>query len=126
MGKGGRTDARVRKQAAGKAAGLSEWKSPYNPLDPNAPTLPTKGEIKASIPAHCFQRSYIWGMAYLIRDLIMASAFAYGTSLVLSTDVPDLHDPVAVAKWTLGWGFYAFWQGTILTGPWVVAHECGK
>ncbi len=125
MGKGGRTDATVRQQAADKSAGLSGWKSPYNPLDPNAPTLPTKGEIKAAIPAHCFQRSYIWGMCYLIRDLIMAAAFAYGTSLVLSTDLPSMNDPIAVATWTFGWGFYAFWQGTIMTGPWVVGHECG-
>lgn len=125
MGKGGRTDATVRQLAAERASGLSGWKSPYNPLDPNAPTLPTKGEIKASIPKHCFQRSYIWGMVYLIRDLIMTAAFTYGISLVLSTDLPDIKDPVAVATWTLGWGFYAFWQGTIWTGPWVIAHECG-
>lgn len=125
MGKGGRTDAAVRQQAAEKAAGLTGWKSPYNPLDPNAPTLPTKGEIKAAIPAHCFERSYFWSMYYLIRDLIIAGAFVYGTSKVLSTDLPDLNDPAAIAKWTLGWGFYAFWQGTILTGPWVVGHECG-
>lgn len=125
MGKGGRTDAAVRQQAADKASGLTGWKSQYNPLDPNAPTLPTKGEIKAAIPSHCFERSYIWSMYYLIRDLIMASALAYGTSKVLSTDLPDVNDPVAIAKWTLGWGFYAFWQGTILTGPWVVGHECG-
>ena len=25
----------------------------------------------------------------------------------------------------VGWSFYAFWMGTILTGPWVLAHECG-
>jgi len=123
MGKGGRTDATVKQQAADRNA--IEWKSPYNPLDPNAPALPSKGEIKASIPEHCFQRSYFWGMAYLIRDLITTAAFAYGTSQVLSTDLPDLTDPVAVATWTFGWGFYAFWMGTILTGPWVLAHECG-
>jgi fatty acid desaturase len=128
MGKGGRADIKAKAAPAAaskRAADSAEWKSPYNPLDPNAPTLPTKGEIKAAIPAHCFQRSYIWGMAYLIRDLIMAAAFAYGTSQVLSTDIPDLTDPVAVATWVAGWSFYAFWMGTILTGPWVVAHECG-
>lgn len=123
MGKGGRTDA--RQKTASKTAGLNEWRSPYNPLDPNAPELPTKGQIKAAIPAHCFERSYIWGMTYLIRDIIMSAAFTYGTMQVLSTDLPSLSDPLEVAKWTVGWGFYAFWQGTIWTGPWVVAHECG-
>lgn len=119
MGKGGRTDATK------KAADALRWESPYKPLDKDAPTLPTKGEIKACIPKRCFERSYIWGMSYLIRDLIIAAAFVYGTSQVLSTDLPELTDPVAVATWTLGWSFYAFWMGTIMTGPWVVGHECG-
>ena len=118
MGKGGRSDANIKKETV-------HWTSPYNPLDKNAPELPTKGEIKASIPKHCFERSYIWGMYYLLRDLAIAAAFVYATSQVLSTEVPSLTDPVELAKWTLGWSFYAFWMGTIMTGPWVVAHECG-
>jgi len=114
MGKGGRTESKE-----------TGWKSSYNPLDPKAVELPTKGQIKASIPKHCFERSYIWGMAYLIRDCIVGAAFVYATSQVLSTDLPELTDPVAVATWVAGWSFYAFWMGTIMTGPWVVAHECG-
>lgn len=124
MGKGGRTESKIRQKVANKTLEES-WKSPYNPLDPNAPELPTKGQIKAAIPAHCFERSYIWGMAYLIRDIIMSAAFTYGTMQVLSTDLPSLSDPAELAKWVAGWTFYAFWQGTIWTGPWVVAHECG-
>jgi len=27
--------------------------------------------------------------------------------------------------WFLGWNLYSFWMGTILTGHWVIAHECG-
>jgi fatty acid desaturase len=101
------------------------WKSPYNPLDPAAPALPSRGAIKAVIPEACFRRSYVWSMIYTIRDLVTAAAFVYGTSQVLSTDLPDLANPVAVATWVAGWSFYAFWMGTIMTGPWVVAHECG-
>lgn len=101
------------------------WVSSYNPLDKNAPELPTKGEIKAAIPSECFERSYIWGMAYLIRDLIVAGGFLYATASVLSTDLPDIRNPVAVVGWMVGWLFYAFWMGTIMTGPWVVGHECG-
>jgi fatty acid desaturase len=118
MGKGGRTDAKVKQTSV-------QWTSPYNPLDKDAPTLPTKGEIKAVIPKHCFERSYIWSMYYLIRDFTMAAALVYGTSQVLTTDLPALTDPLAIATYTLGWSFYAFWQGTIMTGPWVLAHECG-
>jgi fatty acid desaturase len=125
MGKGGRTETRSAAKQKQQTVKEGEWQSPYNPLDPNAPELPTKGQIKASIPKECFERSYIWGMMYLIRDFIMAGAFAYGTSQVLSTDIPSLTDPVAMATWVAGWSFYAFWMGTIMTGPWVVAHECG-
>jgi omega-6 fatty acid desaturase (delta-12 desaturase) len=134
MGKGGKADTKQLK-AVQQHSSAGEWKSSYNPLDPKAPVLPTKGEIKASIPAHCFDRSYIWGMAYLIRDFIMASAFVYGTHQVLSTDLPVtslkeiVADPasagLSILLWTAGWTFYAFWMGTIMTGPWVVAHECG-
>jgi fatty acid desaturase len=126
MGKGGRTDASVKQNTAqANEIKGGEWRSPYNPLDPNAPELPTKGQIKAVVPKHCFARSYIWSMVYLIRDFIMATAFVYATSQVLSTDLPSLSDPVAITTWVAGWSFYAFWMGTIMTGPWVVAHECG-
>jgi omega-6 fatty acid desaturase (delta-12 desaturase) len=137
MGKGGRTDSSVLKQnekksvvatspSSSSSSNKGGWTSPYNPLDPNAPKLPTKGEIKAVIPDRCFERSYVWGMAYLIQDAIMAAVFAYGTSRVLSTDLPSLDEPtIVIAGWVVGWAVYAFWMGTILTGPWVVAHECG-
>jgi len=127
MGKGGeQTAPTLLSSKAQEAADKSTvWRSPYNPLDKNAPTLPTKGQIKAVIPKECFERSYFWSMFYLFRDCAMAAGFAYGTSQVLSTDLPDLTNPVAVLTWVAGWTFYAFWMGTILTGPWVLGHECG-
>jgi len=64
-------------------------------------------------------------MFYLCRDFAIAAAFVYATSLVLCTDLPSIWEPVEVAKWVIGWSFYAFWMGTIMTGPWVLAHECG-
>ena len=115
MGKGG--------QKAAEPAQSKVWKSPYNPIAKDAPKLPTKGEIKAAVPPQCFERSYVWGILYLARDLTISAAFAYATSLVLSTEIPS--DPVELVKYVLGWSFYAFWQGTIWTGPWVIAHECG-
>lgn len=119
MGKGGRSEPMVSKRQEDDAV----WRSPYDPLDPKAPELPTKGQIKASIPAHCFQRSYFWSMMYVVQDTAMAVAFVYATSQVLSTDIPAnaMHIPL----WALGWYAYAFWQGAILTGHWVLAHECG-
>lgn len=139
MGKGGQqaaapakaaqtTTAEVssKKEVAASASSTKVWRSPYNPLDvQNAPTLPTKGEIKAVIPKECFQRSYVRSLLYLARDLILTGAFFYGATQVLSTTLPPLHEPWQLLTWTVGWMFYAFWMGTILTGPWVLAHECG-
>jgi omega-6 fatty acid desaturase (delta-12 desaturase) len=118
MGKGGR-----REVSTSKKSDSNVWVSAYNPLDRNAPKLPTKGEIKAAIPSKCFERSGLKSMALVVRDFTMAAAFVYATSKVLSTDIPS--EPVDILLWVAGWSFYAFWMGTIMTGPWVLAHECG-
>jgi fatty acid desaturase len=120
MGKGGDQAARPKRVSDDGA-----WRSQYNPLDKNAPELPTKGEIKAVIPKECFERSYVWSLFYLARDFAMAAAFVYATSHVLTTDLPAWNAPLEMAKFIVGWSTYAFWMGTILTGPWVLAHECG-
>lgn len=120
MGKGGQ-----QAPATSVSADSNVWRSPYNPLAKDAPKLPTKGEIKAVIPAYCFERSYVWGLFYVFRDLAMAAGLVYATSLVLSTELPNHNEPLAILTWLTGWSAYAFWMGTIMTGPWVLAHECG-
>jgi fatty acid desaturase len=105
------------------------WVSPYNPLAKDAPELPTKGLIKAVIPKECFQRSYVWSVFYLFRDVAIAAGFVYACSQVLSTDLPTIEGnekaAMDITLWVIGWSFYAFWMGTIMTGLWVLAHECG-
>jgi len=101
------------------------WVSPYNPLDPKAPKLPSKGEIKAVIPKECFERSYAHSMYFVVRDTAWAVACVYLAHLTLSTDVPDRLFSLEALGWCIGWNAYAFWMGTILTGHWVLAHECG-
>jgi len=126
MGKGGQGVSKAVNVAFSRKG---EWESGYKPLQKNAPELPTKGQIKAVIPEECFERSYFWSMFYLFRDLAVAGGFVYATSQVLSTDLPTIFGNekavLDVAMWVFGWSFYAFWMGTILTGPWVLAHECG-
>lgn len=125
MGKGGEAAAKPGVVVKQQFDENGNWKSAYRPLDPDAPELPTKGQIKAAIPDHCFHRSYFWSMYYLVRDLTMAAAFLFLTNKCLSTDLPSIWNPLECLYWTFGWSFYAFWMGTIMTGPWVVAHECG-
>lgn len=125
MGKGGQQAVETKTNLSSKGG----WESPYKPLDKNAPELPTKGQIKAVIPKECFNRSYFWSNFYLLRDLAISGAFLYGATQVLSTDLPVIQGNenavLDVATWVFGWSFYAFWMGTIWTGPWVLAHECG-
>jgi omega-6 fatty acid desaturase (delta-12 desaturase) len=120
MGKGGRKEVKNLKTSSSQV-----WKSSYNPLDPKAPELPSKGEIKAAIPKECFERSYIHSMWFVLRDTAMAVALVYVTNQVLSTELPSTLFSTDALLWFAGWNTYAFWMGTILTGHWVLAHECG-
>jgi fatty acid desaturase len=116
MGKGGRAQVQQKETV---------WKSPYNPLAKDAPELPTKGQIKASIPKECFERSYAHSMWFVFRDSAMAAALIYATDSLLTTQLPSNLLSVEALTWFVGWNMYAFWMGTILTGHWVLAHECG-
>lgn len=74
------------------------------------------GTLRKAIPAHCFERSLAKSSAYLAADLAgVALLFA------CSTLIPSA--PVA-ARWVL-WPAYWWAQGSVCTGLWVVAHECG-
>lgn len=64
MGKGGEATARAQVISTTKTTADGHWVSPYNPLDPKAPALPSKGEIKAVIPKECFERSYVHSMYF--------------------------------------------------------------
>lgn len=82
-------------------------------------TIPTKAELKAVIPKHCFERSTAHSLWLVLRDgLVIAplllAAFHY---LPVGADASWYH-------WG-AWGLYSLLQGTALTGWWVLAHECG-
>jgi len=124
MGKGG--IAPVPHAATVRSASKDHvWVSPYNPLDPKAPKLPSKGEIKAVIPKECFKRSYAHSLYFVFRDTAWAVACVYLAHKALSTDLPAQIFSLEALGWVVGWNVYAFWMGTILTGHWCLGHECG-
>jgi len=88
-------------------------------------TIPSKGEVQAVIPAHCFERSILHGFLHIARDCAVIAAFAATAYLCLDPVRPSITDPVAFLTWAIGWSIYAFWQGAAMTGLWVIAHECG-
>jgi len=79
--------------------------------------LPSVKEIRDAIPAHCFKRSALWSSVFIARDSLLAAA----VGAVAYNVLPFEWTPLAV----LGWVVYAAVQGTVLTGLWVIGHECG-
>ncbi|KAG9133723.1 hypothetical protein Leryth_019354 [Lithospermum erythrorhizon] len=77
----------------------------------------TVGDIKKAIPPHCFQRSVLHSFSYLLYDLVIASIFYYAASHYIHLLPPSLS--------YVAWPVYWFCQGAVLTGVWVIAHECG-
>jgi fatty acid desaturase len=77
--------------------------------------MPTKAEVLAAIPAHCFKRDTARSMRYAAVSL----ALTLGTAALAAAFIP------LQAAWWPAWVAYALANGTIATGCWVVAHECG-
>ncbi|GFZ20750.1 fatty acid desaturase 2 [Actinidia rufa] len=77
----------------------------------------TLGEIKQAIPPRCFKRSLLRSFSYVIYDFCLVFLFYYiATSYI---QLLPLHFQA------LAWPIYWTLQGCVLTGVWVIAHECG-
>ncbi|KAI3471537.1 hypothetical protein Pfo_028187 [Paulownia fortunei] len=77
----------------------------------------SKSDMKKAIPPHCFQRSIPRSFSYVIYDLAISSLFYY----VATNYFQLLPHPLSYIAWPLYW----ICQGCVLTGVWVIAHECG-
>jgi omega-6 fatty acid desaturase (delta-12 desaturase) len=98
----------------------------------------TLSDIQAAIPRYCFKRSLLKSIGYLLIDLIQIALLGWaatfigkpvgpegilGTGLHVPAHLQHLHLP-EWAPYVL-WPLYIFCQGTVMTGVWVLAHECG-
>ncbi|KAK6941916.1 Fatty acid desaturase domain [Dillenia turbinata] len=84
---------------------------------PHAKPPFTLSQVKKAIPPHCFQRSVLRSFSYVIYDLAIVSACFY----IAITYFHLLPSPFNYLAWPIYWAI----QGCVLTGVWVVAHECG-
>ncbi|CAH0480165.1 unnamed protein product [Peronospora belbahrii] len=75
----------------------------------------TLRELRAAIPKHCFERSFLTSSYYLMTNLGICTGLFYLASYV---------DQLGLIAYIL-WPIYWFFQGSYLTGLWVIAHECG-
>ncbi|KAJ4823592.1 Delta(12) fatty acid desaturase [Turnera subulata] len=76
----------------------------------------TIGDLKKAIPPHCFERSLLRSMLYLVCDL-SAIFLLYHTTTYFHL----LPSPLPYIAWPVYW----FLQGCVFTGVWMIAHECG-
>ncbi|KAJ1423251.1 Fatty acid desaturase domain [Sesbania bispinosa] len=109
MGGGGRASVRPQhRKSEGESAGkrVPHTKPPFS-----------LSQVKKAIPPHCFKRSLIRSFSYVIIDLTIASILAYVAVNYFST----LPHNLSLLAWPLYWAI----QGSVLTGVWVIAHECG-
>jgi len=85
-------------------------------------------ELLDVIPKHCFERSALRSFSYVAMDLVFITAlatFAYNISTYVGANGSLLDGNAGiVAKWA-AWAFYWKYQGLVMTGVWVIAHECG-
>jgi omega-6 fatty acid desaturase (delta-12 desaturase) len=79
------------------------------------PNWPTKKEILGVVPEHCMVKDTAKSMVYAV----LSTAMTVGCGLAAYAWLP------LQAAWTPAWIAYALVTGTVATGAWVVAHECG-
>lgn len=106
MGAGGRMSVSTKKDEKETVQRVPYEKPPF-----------TLRELKQAIPPHCFQRSVIRSFSYVVFDLIIAFLLYH----VATTYIPLLPEPLSYIAWPI----YGAVQGCVLTGVWVIAHECG-
>eukprot|EP00976_Prorocentrum_cordatum_P112606 1195563-Prorocentrum_minimum.AAC.6 len=76
---------------------------------------PTKSEVLNAIPPECFKRDTAKSLMYAA----ISTALTIGCGALAYFCIP-----MTAAYWP-AWIAYGFVNGTIATGCWVVAHECG-
>lgn len=77
--------------------------------------LPSRADVVAVIPPECFERNLLTSMGYLMMSV--------GLTALLSGAAYTL---LPLEWWALPlWAIYAAACGTVATGTWIIAHECG-
>lgn len=90
---------------------------------PTAPPPFTLAEIRKAIPAHCFERSTVRSLLYVAYDVTVISLLFWASLQIQHVQVESALVSLILrgALWILYWVM----QGCVMTGLWVLAHECG-
>jgi hypothetical protein len=97
--------------------------SPGFKTAPVAPSEITVKMLRDAIPTHCFKHSLALSCRYVVQDLAMIAILALAVAAV--ENLPLFDFVPAVVKYTVVWPLYWWWQGAVMAGVWILAHEYG-
>ena len=82
-------------------------------------------EILQAIPKHCYERSLIRSLGYVVRDITMMILIGYvGHKFIPYIEVTG-HETVSRALRGVAWMVQSYAIGLFGFGLWILAHECG-
>jgi len=120
----------ARKPAVANAAvnGNKATQSAAKEASQRQPTSPppfTLNDIRKSIPAHCFEHSYVKSFGYLAMDLAIVASLFLAVRFLDTKITNEAFGAVAPLIRHVVWVAYWIANGCVMTGLWVIGHECG-
>ncbi|KAH7097684.1 hypothetical protein BKA62DRAFT_674881 [Auriculariales sp. MPI-PUGE-AT-0066] len=88
-------------------------------------------DLLSAIPAHCTKRSALRSGVYVVWDVALiygiyrAATAAEAFIAPAAGNVTYPHPAAYTLLWTALWALYSWASGLVMTGLWVIAHECG-
>ena len=92
---------------------------------PTAPPPFTLADIRRAVPSYCFERSLITSFGYVAYDLAIVASLAYIASQIPTIFPASSFGAAAPFLQHILWLAYWVCQGCVMTGLWVLGHECG-
>ncbi|KAI5475986.1 hypothetical protein MNV49_000545 [Pseudohyphozyma bogoriensis] len=83
----------------------------------------TTAELHAAIPAHCFQRSTLRSLPYLVAQVAIVGGLFYSATQIDSVAVGD-RTTTRILQCGAWWIYWTV-QGMFMMGLWILGHECG-
>lgn len=85
----------------------------------------TMKDILSAIPKHCYERSLVKSMGYVVRDIVLMCAIGYvGHKVIPMVQIAN-HDTLSMVVRGGLWSLQSYLIGLFGFGLWILAHECG-
>ncbi|EGV61163.1 hypothetical protein CANTEDRAFT_116570 [Yamadazyma tenuis ATCC 10573] len=82
-------------------------------------------DILSAIPKHCYERSLVRSLGYVVRDIVMMCVISYlGHRFIPQVQLEGYETAFKYIRGGL-WCFQSYLMGLFGFGLWILAHECG-